>query len=218
MAMPWTRAKEKAAALLDGRDDPKQLTALFDACFRIQAEACEAAGRHIPLVVENVCGAQKWVGRARWHYGSFYLWGDVPALMPVTRGRLKLKGGDRNIGRANGSDQWDTGSDKTLERAGVKVATMGAGWYPPDHPKHVAGLAFNTHAETAIRRISEAHRSKSPEKGYGAVTSDGIKHGGDCFNEHGSKSNARKAASAHIAKIPLPLARWIARAWHPDTC
>mgnify|MGYP001614275252 CR=1 FL=1 len=92
------------------------------------------------------------------------------ALMPVTRGRLKLKGGDRNIGRANGSDQWDTGSDKTLERAGVKVATMGAGWYPPDHPKHVAGLAFNTHAETAIRRISEAHRSKSPEKGY--VTSE----------------------------------------------
>ena len=64
MAMPWTRAKEKAAALRDGRDDPKRLTALFDACFRIQAEACKAAGHHIPLVVENVCGGAE-VGRMR---------------------------------------------------------------------------------------------------------------------------------------------------------
>jgi hypothetical protein len=37
-------------------------------------------------VVENVCGAQKWVGRARWHFGSYYLWGDVPALMPFGYG------------------------------------------------------------------------------------------------------------------------------------
>jgi len=56
---------------------------LFESCFRIQKEACEAAGRHIPMVVENVRGAQKWVGRARWNFGSFYLWGDVPALMPM---------------------------------------------------------------------------------------------------------------------------------------
>ena len=55
-AMPWKRAK----AL------PPPDNTLFEACFRIQREACEAAGRHIPLVVENVCGAQKWVGRARW--------------------------------------------------------------------------------------------------------------------------------------------------------
>jgi hypothetical protein len=72
-AMPWKRAK----AL------PPPDNTLFEACFRIQREACEAAGRHIPLVVENVRGAQKWVGRARWNFGSFYLWGDVPALMPI---------------------------------------------------------------------------------------------------------------------------------------
>ena len=58
---------------------------LFWACFRIQAEASEATGHHIPLIVENVKGAQPWVGRAKWHYRSFYLWGDVPALMPSTR-------------------------------------------------------------------------------------------------------------------------------------
>lgn len=74
-AMPWSRAK----AL------PPPDNELFDACFRIQREACEAAGRHIPLVVENVRGAVKWVKEpCRWHFGSFYLWGDVPALMPIT--------------------------------------------------------------------------------------------------------------------------------------
>lgn len=109
-AMPWKRAK----AL------PPPDNALFEACFRIQREASEAAGRHIPLVVENVKGAQKWVGRARWHFGSFYLWGDVPALMPIAK-------------------------------KAIKVSTMGAGWYPPGHPKHVAGLAFNGHAERNLR-------------------------------------------------------------------
>ena len=44
------------------------------------------------MVVENVRGAQKWVGRARWHYGSFYLWGDVPALMPMTLAAAKVSG------------------------------------------------------------------------------------------------------------------------------
>ncbi len=48
--------------------------------------------RYIPLIVENVRGAQKWVGRAKWHFGSYYLWGDVPALMPITIAqRLKFQ-------------------------------------------------------------------------------------------------------------------------------
>ena len=87
-AMPWKRAK----AL------PPPDNTLFETCFRIQREACGAAGRHIPTVVENVRGAQKWVGRARWHYGSYYLWGDVPALMPVAAS-IKNNGGSWfNIG------------------------------------------------------------------------------------------------------------------------
>jgi hypothetical protein len=74
MAMPWSRAKQIARALRgeDEFPDPYRgsrtiadLNAIFDACFRIQREASEAAGRHIPMVVENVKGAQPWVGRAR---------------------------------------------------------------------------------------------------------------------------------------------------------
>lgn len=102
MAMPWSRAKTIAEEYRDGTRDRKKLTELFDACFRIQREASEAAGRHIPMVVENVCGAQKWVGKARWHYGSFYLWGDVPALMPMAS-RRGMKG---SVGTINGSGKF----------------------------------------------------------------------------------------------------------------
>jgi hypothetical protein len=82
-AMPWKRAK----AL------PPPDNTLFNECFRIQREASEAAGHYIPLIVENVRGAQPWVGRARWNYGSFYLWGDVPALMPKPVKARKNDGG-----------------------------------------------------------------------------------------------------------------------------
>jgi hypothetical protein len=185
-AMPWKRAK----AL------PPPDNTLFETCFRIQREAIAAAGRHIPLVVENVRGAQKWVGRARWNFGSFYLWGDVPALIP--------------------------------KAGAVKVATMGAGWYPPGHPKHVPGLAFNAHAERATKNsggswFAVAHNTTS---GKGR-NPDGRKHPGGgadgWFGEnkdhpsrkHSSGSPQRKMASAMIAKIPLPLSRHIARAWLP---
>lgn len=199
-SMPWKRAK----AL------PPPDNSLFEACFRIQREACEAANRYIPLVVDNVCGAQKWVGRARWHYGSYYLWGDVPALMPITRKH-------------------------------VKVPTMGAGWYPPGHPKHVPGLAFNGHADRNLReglknpgfRFDGSGRSMQSESVDRHVKTPGrsLNKGASAkFGTHnmetaadiaeelgwkGSKSSARKAASAHIAKIPLPLARHIAAAWRP---
>lgn len=81
-AMPWKRAK----AL------PPPDNTLFNECFRIQREASEAAGHYIPLIVENVRGAQKWVGRARWNCGSYFLWGDVPALMPVLDPRKGFRG------------------------------------------------------------------------------------------------------------------------------
>jgi hypothetical protein len=189
-AMPWKRAK----AL------PPPDNSLFEACFRIQREACEAAGRHIPLVVENVKGAQKWVGRARWHFGSFYLWGDVPALMPNTK-------------------------------KAIKVATMGAGWYPPGHPKHVPGLGFNTHAEKTIKNdggswFNVAHNTTSGKgnnpDGRKAAKDGRGGYGGDFgwddspMRRGNSKSPARKAASAMIAKIPLVLARHIAASWKPE--
>lgn len=91
MAMPWSLAKAKAAAIRADTTGQAvtDLNALFHACFRIQREASAAAGRHIPMIVENVRGAIPWVGRSRASVGPFHFWGDVPALMPRTSG---LKG------------------------------------------------------------------------------------------------------------------------------
>lgn len=111
MAMPWSRAKQIARALRgqdvfpDGYKGSRtlaELTAIFDACFRIQREASTAAGRPIPMLVENVKGAQPWVGYAKWSFGSYYLWGDVPALMPHTLRAQKFN----PDGTAHGQGSW----------------------------------------------------------------------------------------------------------------
>ena len=193
LAMPWSRSKDpnnsKAAKALRAKWEAEGPdNRLFDACFRIQREAIYARRLelrccpldyslpgckrcHIPLVVENVRGAQEWVGRAPWNYGSFYLWGDVPALMP------KRMPGDFN-----------------------KI--------PP---------AVND----AIRNGKSPARWTNPAEHYfGGI--EGTKVGGDwfsdpaCHSSHGSRSNARKAASAMIAKIPLPLSTHIARVYWPQ--
>ncbi len=149
-AMPWKRAK----AL------PPPDNTLFEACFQIQREACEAAGRHVPLVVENVRGAQKWVGRARWNYGSFYLWGDVPALMPRPDG---VKGATGSwFGPAEQRGDPREASLYSLRSEAIKMHGSGAAWFDSG------------------------------------------------FTRYPSRSARRLAASAMIAKIPLPLSRHIA--------
>jgi hypothetical protein len=122
-AMPWKRAK----AL------PPPDNSLFESCFRIQHEASEAAGRHVPLVVENVRGAQKWVGRARWNYGSFYLWGDVPALMPMIVQRDSKVPGFRFDGSGRSFQSAAVGHTKNGGGSWFKIAhntTSGHGQNP----------------------------------------------------------------------------------------
>jgi hypothetical protein len=110
----------------------------------------------------------------------------------------------------------------------VKVG-MGS-WRHPDDPRHIPGLGFNSHADRncredvktpAGRGFNIAHNTTS---GKGR-NPDGRKDaGGTWFHEYGpnqgsrnfsSKSTARKMASAMIAKIPEPLARYIARTYRP---
>ena len=86
-AMPWgalwlenARMDDDGAPSGNYRGKDPIFNDLFRACFRIQREAIAAAGRGIPMVVENVKGAQKWVGPARAHFGSFYLWGDIDSV------------------------------------------------------------------------------------------------------------------------------------------
>ena len=237
-AMPWKRAK----AL------PPPDNTLFEACFRIQREACEAAGHHIPLVVENVCGAQKWVGRARWHYGSFYLWGDVPALMPITMRSIKGHGGpwfkdaetaDGTYGPGNfrigvdgarrsaHDDTIITGDGLQLMSCAGEIGKAtkndGGSWFNIAH-NTTSGHGQNPDGRKTIRHLNQ--RDGHSHTRHLTNPDEHRKNGGDWFGsgsdcslqrKASSKSNARKAASAHIAKIPLPLARHIARAWYPLT-
>ena len=61
-------------------------------------QACERIARELntPLVLENVRGAQPYMGKAQNHYGSFYLWGAVPALLPTGRPRKGFKNDPAN--------------------------------------------------------------------------------------------------------------------------
>ena len=142
-AMPWKRAKALG---------PPDNT-LFETCFRIQREASEAASRHIPLIVENVCGAQKWVGRARWHYGSYYLWGDVPALMPITDRARKVNhhlNGD--VPKGTGKTSWFFGNTKHELRSGIK---QGGEWCndPKGLRRFSSRSAARKHASAMIAKI-----------------------------------------------------------------
>lgn len=131
---------------------------LFRACFRIQEQAnaaqsctcghqeedherdylngddvCVCAKRHIPMIVENVVGAQKWIGRAPYHYGSFYLWGNIPALMPVRRGREGIK---------KTRDEWsrhNSPNSQTRREWSAQIAKI-----PLDLARHIARVYHPT--------------------------------------------------------------------------
>ena len=206
-AMPWKRAK----AL------PPPDNSLFEACFRIQREACEAAGRHIPMVVENVRGAQKWVGRSRWNFGSFHLWGDVPALMPMTNKR-KVP-----------SFRFD-GSGKSFQSASVEhTKNNGGSWFAIAH-NTTSGHSNNARDQLIAegRKTTGLVNKRDGHSHTRHLTNqaehDAVKNGGDWFGSGadcslqrraGSISAARKAASAAIAKIPFALAQYIARTYYP---
>ncbi len=166
-AMPWKRAK----AL------PPPDNSLFEACFRIAREA------GVSLVVENVKGAQKWVGRARAHYGSFYLWGDVESIgSNIIAGKIQF-------GRAL--------------RRGSAVKVPGMNWSGSDKPGYKA-QAFN---DTAVKNHTDINNS--PRGGWLHENRD------HPLRATSSGSMARQMASASVAKIPLPLAQYIARAFKP---
>jgi hypothetical protein len=215
MSMPWKLAKAKAAAIRADTTGESlvRLNRLFNACFRIQVEASLAAGRHIPLIVENVKGAQPWVGRSRFNFGSFHLWGDVPALMPIARGR-------KNDGGSWFAIAHDTTSGVGQNPDGRKV---------PGFRFDGSGKSFQSASVAHVKVPSEVGRRTDPGKGARFTSRDygieGTKNGKDWFGSgedcsaqrrHGSKSSGRKMASAMIAKIPLPLARYIGATFRPQ--
>lgn len=63
--MPWTRT----------RNPPPPDKSIWEACITL-ARVLET-----PIVIENVRGAQLFMGKAKARYGSRYLWGDIPEFL-----------------------------------------------------------------------------------------------------------------------------------------
>lgn len=222
MAMPWKRAKAKAAAIR--ADETGQaladLNRLFDACFRIQKEASIAAGHHIPMVVENVRGAIPWVGRSRWNFGSFHLWGDVPALMPITIRAQKFNPDGTN--HPSGSwfaiaDSQNRGLNSGQKVPGFRFDGSGKSFQSAsvqEHTKNNGGSWFNIAHNTTSGKGRNPDGRKAGRDGLGGY---GGNFGWDDtpLRRGSSKSPGRKMASAMIAKIPLPLSRHIAATYFP---
>lgn len=195
MAMPWSKAKAKRKAILEDKTGKlrTELTELFNQCFRIQREVIAACGHHVPMVVENVRGAQKWVGRSAWNFGSFHLWGDVPALMPIPGVIRKTPVGSWDLTRKNYNPEhrWKNEGNKT----------SGMNW--SDQTKRgqdftrIAGMQAD-----GIKKQEIGYDYENRTFGWKAPATS-------------SQSLARKRASAEIAKIPPALASWIARVYKP---
>jgi hypothetical protein len=212
MAMPWSRAKVMAAAIRESLPKFIELNRLFWACLEIQEQASRAAGHRIPLVIENVIGAQRWVGPAKAHYGSFYLWGDIEsvggAITPVrpvfgqtlwgTRRVQKIDG--YSDPRRNGGQGAHLTSQHENNARGVKQSGSGAAWFDK-------ALDERRKAATAGRKVPmNFHQHENTGQPGASFQSTAVAATG---------SNSRKAASAMIAKIPLDLARFIARSYKP---
>jgi hypothetical protein len=204
MAMPWTRAKERARQYRAGELDVKDLTALFDAAVRIGKES------GVPTVIENVRGAIPWVGRSRWNFGSFHLWGDVPALMPMIRAKAKVPGLDWSIP--------DKAKRGAFNDTGIK--NLGGSWFAVSHNKVPHSRGDHHKAPSGLRQGRKGHAGVTPHL---TNIAEHIKVGGDWFSDptspssKSSKSIARKYAAAMIAKIPDPLSRHIAKVYHPGS-
>ncbi len=199
MAMPWKLAKARAAAIREDETGAalRRLNALFDAQFRLQREASAAKGRHIPMVVENVRGAQEWVGRAAWNFGSYYLWGDVPALMPNTLDARK-----------NPGFRFD-GSGKSFQTESVMRHVEGQKMpsFSGCSPAPGSGARFTS--------IEAAEGRKGASGAWFNDHKDKDVNPEALLSMSGSKSSKRKAAAAKIAKIPFALSSHIARVYKP---
>lgn len=227
-AMPWKRAKALGP--------PVAGLELFWQCWRIQHEACEAAGRHIPMIVENVRGANPWLAtKSVYNFGSFHLWGDVPPLMPkALRGKLpyhhdtfalnkktcnkftdpRYGSGGRKVA-VNFHEHEKTGKPgRSFQSAAVEGLKVPA---EEGRITDIGKVARFTSRDCGIESQKQPIWFNDDKRKATKCGGDWFGSGDDCslMRRMSSKSSARKAASAQIAKIPPALARHIAQVFKP---
>lgn len=113
--------------------------------FNHARRVCAESG--VPYVMENVAGAQRFVGPAVAHAGSFYLWGNaVPPLLP--RCKKGMTGLAMGLREHKGKPGWD---ERPNGRRGVTDAAHVA-TIPPELANCVADYAERLVAEASTRK------------------------------------------------------------------
>ena len=110
-------------------DPPVPDKKLWEAAVRIGHQA------GVPTIIENVRGAQYWWGRANWHSGSFYFWGDTPALWPDVKPKRKNVVDDVKNGDRRGLKVSSNFSSTSRQR---KELTANAAKIPLELARHIA--------------------------------------------------------------------------------
>lgn len=130
-------------------------------------------------------------------YGSYHMWGDVPALMPIASKVVKVPGFrfDGSGGSLKTAATAHTEFRKINEAHRSKALAKGYGFVTVDGIKH--------------QRIESAGiKALSPGSSHKPGSGPDWFDGGPASHASGSKS--RKEASALIAKIPFRLSQYIA--------
>ena len=193
-SLPFKKARAKFS-----KENPPNPD-IWNACVRIAKEL------NAPLILENVSGARKWMGPATWHYGSFYFWGELPALIPIGCPR---KGFGRGKHLLNPSDTYGGFCGRS---EGVKKMS---GWNKPEvqdmrkRPKNFMPGEYER-KNPVYQNISEP-RDKF-KKMVGSEKHRKI-HGAEQVGKH--KSSLRKQWSATVAMIPIELSTWIGECFKP---
>jgi hypothetical protein len=174
MAQPWSRAKQIARVLRGdkppcgccvysfpypyaGSRTTEELNLLFNACFRIASEA------GVPLVVENVKGAEPWVGLAKAHFGSFYLWGDINSVGGAIAGPVPKFG--------------------ELIRAKARK-NNGGSWFAIGSPGQT-NVGQNPDGRKVPMNFHEHEKTGKPGRSFQSVAVEGVKSPGLNWSGHG---------------------------------
>jgi hypothetical protein len=168
------------------------------------------------LILENVKGAQPWVGRSAWNFGSFHLWGDVPALMPIV---TRLTGDFMKCAK----ESWNPERPSFTKDKAWKISDQNWSRFAKtgEVSPHWRMEATKVPSESGRRtNVGNGARFTSRDCGVEGIKQRGS--GREWFAGEGkisrvtsSNSLARARASAEVAKIPYSLAVHIARCFKP---
>jgi len=175
--------------------------------------ACEKIAKELgaPLILENVRGAVRYIGKPQGKFGPFYLWGDVPVLLPDGKPQ---KGFGRTPDKsANPSDPWGGFGGSSYQSRGKRGPLNQKRIFAGEYERE-SGLK---HSRPAMTKQRDSYKRVVGSEKYRITHSkDGHKRIGGASDVGAKRSSARKEWSAKAAMIPYELSFHIGDYFHPN--